>query len=417
MVYPPMNENQGRPSAAFLIVAMCLAEVLNMVGIFAFPALLPDFMTLWDLSNTQAGWISGIYFAGYTISVPILAGLTDRVDPRRIYLGSAILGILGSLGFAFLAKGFWTALAFRTLAGFGLAGTFIPGLKALVDRLDETGQPRAISFYTATFSLGTALSFFATGFLATHLGWRWAFGLAAVAGTLAFLIAALVLCPQRPPAKPGPSKHFLDFRPVLRNRQAMGYILAYSAHTWELFAARSWIVAYLSFALTLQPGDTSGFLAPPTVASLTAVLAMWASVGGAELALKFGRDRVLTSIMWGSALFAFILGFLPGLPYPVLAGLCMVYFLFVQGDSATLHTAAIQSAQSDQLGLTMAFQSLIGFSAAFVSPLAVGLVLDLTGGGASSLSWGAAFFSMGLVVGLGPLFIRFFCKKAGHEGC
>ncbi len=391
---------------------MCLAEILNMLGIFAFPALLPHFIELWDLSNTQAGWISGIYFAGYTVSVPILGGLTDRLDPRRIYLCSSLVGMGAALGFAFLAEGFWSALIFRILAGFGLAGTFIPGLKALVDRLNEKAQPRAIAFYTAAFSLGTALSFFAAGFLTEHFGWRQAFGCAAFTGALGFFLAARVLRPQPPSGNPKTQGHFLDFRPVLRNRQSMGYILAYSSHTWELFAARSWMVAFLTFALTLQPDGSTPFLAPSSVVALTALVAMWASVGGAELAVAYGRHRVLRCIMWGSALFACTLGFLPALPYPILAGLCMLYFLFVQGDSATLHTAAIQSAQSEYRGLTMAFQSLVGFSAAFISPLAVGLVLDLSGGGSSILSWGLAFASMGLVVALGPVFIALLCEKA-----
>jgi len=38
-----------------------------MVGVFSFPALLPDFVAEWGLSNTEAGWISGSIFAGYTL--------------------------------------------------------------------------------------------------------------------------------------------------------------------------------------------------------------------------------------------------------------------------------------------------------------------------------------------------------------
>ncbi len=82
-----------------------------------------------QLLNFYSGFRLEHVFAGYTVSVPVLAGLTDRMDPRRIYLGSTVLGIAGALGFALLANGFWTALVFRVLAGFGLAGTF-PGFQA-----------------------------------------------------------------------------------------------------------------------------------------------------------------------------------------------------------------------------------------------------------------------------------------------
>lgn len=79
-----MEHHHNTRSAAFLVSAMCLAEILNMIGIFAFPALLPEFITLWDLTNTQAGWISGIYFAGYTVSVPVLGGGLFDVRPQHL---------------------------------------------------------------------------------------------------------------------------------------------------------------------------------------------------------------------------------------------------------------------------------------------------------------------------------------------
>ena len=52
------------PKGLVIIVAMCIAEVLGMLGVIAFPALLPYFLKLWGLSNAQAGWINGIYFDG-----------------------------------------------------------------------------------------------------------------------------------------------------------------------------------------------------------------------------------------------------------------------------------------------------------------------------------------------------------------
>ena len=69
-----------------LILLMCAAEVLSMVGAVTFPALLPTFIDVWELSTTDAGWINGIYFAGYLVVVPVLVSLTDRLPPRRIYL-------------------------------------------------------------------------------------------------------------------------------------------------------------------------------------------------------------------------------------------------------------------------------------------------------------------------------------------
>lgn len=382
-----------------------------MLGVFAFPTLVPEFARAWSLSNTEVGWISGIYFAAYTLAVPVLASLSDRVDGRVIYVLSAIVGGLASVGFAVYAQGFWSALAFRVLGGLGLAGTFLPGLNALVSRLEGRAQARAVAFYTATFSLGTSLSFLTTGEIALRFGWRWAFTAAAFGSLLALIIAGTALGPA-PAKRPrvGPRTHLLDFRPVFRNRQAMAYVLAYAAHMWELFGLRSWLVAFLAFSLTLQPAGES-YLSPANVAALTGLVAMWSSVAGAELAMRFGRDRVLCLIMGSSAVFACVIGFSAALPYPLVAVLCVLYALFVQGDSAALHTGLVQTADPELRGAAMAVQSLIGFASAFIGPLVVGVVLDVSGGGRTVASWGAAFIAMGLVVALGPLVIWRFGRR------
>jgi len=375
-----------------------------MAGVFSFPAILPELASEWDLTNTRAGWINGIYFAGYTLAVPFLASLTDRVDARRIYVAFAAVASLASVGFATIAQGFWTALAFRALGGLGLAGTFVPGLKALVDRLAETAQARAVSFYTATFGLGTSLSFFATGQISATLGWRWAFAFAAGAAALGLVLAAAALGPRPLGSEEAPTARLLDIRPVLRNREAMRYVLAYSAHTWELFSFRSWVVAFLTFTLGLQP-ERGGYWAPTTVAAAAGLVAMWANVGGAELALRFGQRRTITLVMFGSALCAATAGLAAQAPHTAAVVFCVLYACLAQGDSAALHIGTLQSASADRRGTTMAVQSLLGFVTASVGPLAVGVVLDSFGGGKSVLSWAAAFAAMGVASALGPVFL------------
>src|SRR5437016_14669803 len=103
------------------VVVMCAAQACAQIGAFGVAALIPTLIPAWSLSNTEAGWISGIYYAAYTLVVPLLASLTDRVDPKRIYLGSVAVTALSFAGFACAADGFWSALAFRALMGAGWA--------------------------------------------------------------------------------------------------------------------------------------------------------------------------------------------------------------------------------------------------------------------------------------------------------
>jgi len=398
-----------------LVAAMCIGEVLGMLGVFAFPALLPFFLKLWGLSNGQAGWINGIYFAGYTVAVPLLTSLTDRIDARRIYLTFCILGVLSSLGFAFFARGFWSALIFRGLSGLGLAGTFIPGLKAIIDRIESRGHPRAVSFYTACFGLGVSVSFYFAGEMFRWLGWKEAFGIAAMGSVLSLILSFLVLKPISVASVSSgtTTAGILDFRPILKHRPTRAYIFIYMCHMWEMFAARSWMVAFLSFSITLQktPGD---FMAPTTVMAVAGIGGMLASILGGELATRLGRRRVVTAILGISSLMALGIGFSARMPYNAVVILCMVYTLFFQGDSAAIHTGVIISTAPQRRGAAMALQSLGGFAAASLGSVAAGFVLDISGAGSTVLSWVLTFGSMGIAAALGAVLLHRIHRSNGH---
>ena len=99
-----------------------------------FLALQPELRGTWALSNTASGWISSAYYTGYMVAVPVLAGLTDRVDTRSVWLAATALSGAAAALFAAAADGVWTAVACQFLAGGGLAGTYMPGLKLIADR-------------------------------------------------------------------------------------------------------------------------------------------------------------------------------------------------------------------------------------------------------------------------------------------
>jgi predicted MFS family arabinose efflux permease len=385
-----------------------------MVGVFAFPALLPAFAAEWRLSNAEAGWIAGIYFAAYAGAVPVLVAATDRVDARLVYVFGASLAAVAAAGFAGLAAGFWSALALRALAGVALAATYMPGLRVLVDRYHGPRRSRAVAFYTSSFSFGTAASFFAAGALAPRFGWPTVFALAACCAAVAALLVATL-----PRAKPEPAdadRRLLDFRPVLRNRRAMGYVLGYATHCFELFALRSWLVAFLAFSLTTAAASgaarPAAWLEPANIGTLSALLAVAASIGGNELCVRFGRVRTITWVMLATAAVAAGIGFSAALPYGVVVVFMMVYGSLVMLDSAALTAGALAAADAGRQGATIAVHALAGFGAAAIGPVVLGAVLDATGGGTEPSSWGAAFASLAAVGLLGPLALRLSRAKA-----
>jgi MFS family permease len=383
------------------VVAMCAAQACAQIGAFGVAALLPTLITTWSLSNTEAGWISGIYYAAYTLVVPLLSSLTDRVDPKRVYLGSVALTALAFAGFAWVATGFWSALAFRALMGAGWAGSYMPGLKALSDLAEGSQQSRAVAAHAAAVGVSGALSFGIAGAVNAWLGWQWALVPGALGAALAFVLVLFGL-PARPlKVAAGPRGALLDFRPILRNRSALAYSIAYCVHTWEMSALRGWVVAFLTFVAVQTPGEWTP-LAPATVASVMGLLGVWASVWGNELAIRFGRRRFIVGTMLSSAVLAAVIGFGAALPYAGAAALVLVYAILIWSDSSSLTAGSAGSAEPGRRGATLAVHSTLGYAGGFLGPLALGATLDLLGG-ASVLGWGVAFGHVTVALLLGAL--------------
>mgnify|MGYP003694115161 CR=1 FL=1 len=81
----------------------------------------------WHLSGAQAGLLAGSGAAGYMLTVPVLATLTDRIDARKILIAGSALSALGTLLFGLFATGLWSGALFNAIAGVGFAGAYMPG--------------------------------------------------------------------------------------------------------------------------------------------------------------------------------------------------------------------------------------------------------------------------------------------------
>jgi MFS family permease len=374
---------------------MCLAETLSMTGFGAYPAFLALLRDTWGLSNSEAGLIGGAYFAGYMTAVPLLSGLTDRIDARRIYIGSCLLAALSNLGFAILAQGVVAAALLQAVAGAGLAGTYMPGLKALTDRVTGPRQSRYISFYTATFGVGTSLSLLLAGWLGRMVSWQASFGFLAAGPLLAASLVFWNLRPLDPSAAGGARPGLLRSFAVLRDPAVLGYVLRYAVHCFELFGLRSWMVAFILFAYSLMRSGHP-LLGATEAAALINFLGIPVSILGNEAAMRLGRGRYIPWVMMASGSLAWAAGFASTWPGWVMLSLLAIYFIAIMSDSAALTAGLVETTPPQARGAAMAVYSFAGFGAGFVAPLVFGAVLDLAGGKANAFAWGLAFGSLGI---------------------
>jgi MFS family permease len=387
--------------------------VLVQIGAYAWPALLPTFLAEWPIDNSDAGWITGMFYGAYTLSVPILVSLTDRVDPKRIYLLGVTLTAGAHLAFALVVDGFWTALAARAVAGIGWAGTYMTGLKLLADRVEGPLMSRAVSAHAAAIGIAGAVSFIFADAIAESFGWRAAFTASTACAVLA-LVAVFTLAPWQARKRHAAQAPLLDFRPVLRNRAAMAYAVGYCVHTWEMNTLRGWAVAFLAFAAA---GDApGGWLAPAAIVTVTALLGTAASVLGNEAAAAWGRVRLVRIAMVLSILCALATGFAGSAGYPLAVALVIVYGIVIWLDSASLTAGTTTTADPARRGATLALHSMLGYAGGFVGPLAMGWTLDLAGG-MTPTAWAIAFGSVAVVMLVGLVAFEWLHRTAGapHE--
>jgi predicted MFS family arabinose efflux permease len=381
-----------------LVIAMCLGQVGNLLPHVVVPAVMPQhLMPLWQLSGAEAGFMASAFAIGYMAAVPVLTALTDRIDARSIlFVGSAV-NALGTVAFGLFANGLWSASLFWALTGIGFAGAYMPGLKALTDRLAPGDSSRSVTIYTASFSFGVGLSFLVAQLVADQFGWRAAFFVTGVSPIL-----MLLACVAMPPVAPRPTnRRLLDFRPAMKNRAAMGYVLGYGAHCFELYGIRTWLVAFWTFITMRNQGAVP--LDALAVSTIFSLLALPASVLGNEAAIRFGRHRAIMSVMFASAVVGFAIGLCTTASPWLLFGLLLIYAFTVPADSGALTSGMTMSAAPEQRGASMALHSTVGFGLSAAGAWGFGIVLDAAGGPANDTAWMAGFGMLAISILLGPL--------------
>jgi predicted MFS family arabinose efflux permease len=383
----------ARPSPT-IVAAICGAEILSLLGYSMIPALLPQFIDAWSLTNTQAGWLAGMVSAGYMLAVVPLVTLTDRQPARRIYLASNTLGVLSNFGMA-LCDSLLPALGFRAIAGIAMAGMYMPGLQALTHSVDGATRARIAAWYTSSFTIGASLSFL-FGRVGTLLGWRSAFVLAGIFSAAGVFIAWAVMPRTGVASGADEPPPLLEFRPVLANRDALVLIVGYAAAIWGSIGLRQWIVVFLTFCAADQAGVPAQAWTILVVGAVISFFGVPAGLLGNELSIRHGLRNIATLIFLLSMLMGGLFGFTAALPYSAALWLSLVTGFIVQGNFSNLTSGVLAVAVPRHRGATIGVYSCVGFAAGFLGTLLFGVTLDKFGGTSQLAAWILSFGTCGL---------------------
>lgn len=396
-------------SFRLLVFLSCTCLVLNTMAFMTITPVLPILFNEWSLTETEGGLLGGAFFIGYVTSVPVLVTLTDRIIPKKIYMFSGVIGALSCFGFAYLAHDLWTGVIFRMLTGLGVAGTYMPALKALVDSLNEPERSKASSYYTSVYAIGTAVSILTAGYVTEFWGWELAFVVAGIGICFALIIGILALPSGKITERT--QSQVDDFKRVFRNRPVMINITSYFGHLWEVFSNRVWIVTFFVFVEASQPGS---FLISVTwLATLVALIGVPASMFCGELAIRYGREVVIRGSMIIAVVVGVAVAFTTGAPLYVIAILALAYGMTSYSDTGTINTGTVIAAEPEVRGATMAVHASVGFLGGVLGSLAIGVTLQATGGKESTDAWTFAFLVMAMGSAFG-FFVRWWFGRNGR---
>jgi predicted MFS family arabinose efflux permease len=386
------SSHGAKPSAS-IVAAVCGAEIPGLSGYSTVPALLPQFIETWSLTNTQAGWLAGIVSAGYMLAVVPLMTLTDRHSARRVYLASSAITALSCFGIA-LCDSLLPALAFRAVTGIALAGMYMPGLQALTHGVEGTMRARIAAWYTSSFTIGASLSFL-LGRVGILLGWRSAFVLAGILSTAAIALAWAAL-PRADPEFRKEPQSLLDFRPVFANRDALVLIIGYAAAIWGSAGLRQWIVVFFAFCAADQADVPAQAWIMLAVGALINFLGVPAGLLGNELSIRYGLRMIAMLVFLLSALAGGLFGFAAMLPYIAVLCLSVLVGFIVQGNFSNLTSGLLAVATPPHRGATIGLYSCIGFGGGFLGTLLFGVTLDQFGRTSRLTAWALSFGTCGL---------------------
>jgi MFS family permease len=282
-------------------------------------------------------------------------------------------------------------------------------LSLINDNVERARRARAMGLLIAASSAGYATSLGIAGLALRFTDWRGALAAVALMPLLSWFLGLAAMRGTANHVHPRPAGETLlaAVPAVLRNRNGMLSIWAYTFHNWELLGLWAWLPAFLTAAVMMS-GASAGEAAALALAlsALTYVANIAGSIVGGTMADRWGRTQSI--LLWScvSLVLSFSIGWLIALPVAVLVALACLYNFAGIADSATHSTVLAESVPPHSLGVAYAVRSVIGFGAGVISPVAFGWALDLAGGGKTSSDpfvWGVAWASLGLGGLLGPV--------------
>jgi len=333
------------------------------------------------ISHTQSGMlVSAVYWAIVLLTFPVSL-LVDRWSRTKTI---GIMAIVWSLATALcaLTGNFIQLFLARMLIGVGEAG-YAPGGSAMISGLYPIEKrAKMMGLWNASIPLGTAIGVFLGGIIATHLGWKHAFGLVAFPG---LIVAVLFLFVKDYKTVD------LSFFDKMNNKVKMerkdifreflsrpSIIYTYFGITASIFVTTSlltWLSTYFQTTRELAQ-DKAGSMA----SSIMALALVGAPLGGI-LADKWRRTNIsarlllpaLSTLASAVLLFLGLYLFSGTIQYITFLFMVITIMMFISGAASVTQDVIHPGLRATSYSIAVVVQNLLGAS---MAPIVIGFIYD-----------------------------------------
>jgi sugar phosphate permease len=369
------DNTAGRESGYRWVIMALAATAFTMafVSRFAWPPLVPVVMPVMGISMTQAMAYMTAFYIGY-VATQIPGGvLADRFGPRLVLGGSLILQAVGTAAIGFTAD-YQAGFLLRVVCGLGAGCVYSSGLKAIVAWFTPAQRGLAIGVLMTSPTIGVAIPNLLLPILERSMGWQGAFKVVGAAiGVLA--VVMLLMMRDRRLGGGGARKSFLvGLAYVLKNRNILLISLAGFSVVWCQIGFGSVGNSYLVTTFGVTTAEAGRLM---MVYGLVGLL--MPSLAGHLCGRLPGRKRHMIILAHALlAVFLVLFGKM-GSMGAAFAMACVVGLL-VAFANPIYSVIIADNAGPELAGAAGGVGNCIFQVAAILSPLALGLARDATGG-------------------------------------
>jgi MFS family permease len=333
------------------------------------------------ISHTKSGLlISAVYWSIVLLTFPVSI-LVDRWSRSKTI---GIMAILWSFATALcaLTGNFMQLFLARTLIGVGEAG-YAPGGTAMISGMyPQNKRAKMMGLWNASIPLGTGIGILLGGLIATHWGWRHAFGLVALPGlfiAIAFLFVKDYKTLDLSYSNKANHKVKMTIKDIfIHFISKPSLIYTYFGIAAVVFVTTSiitWLSSYFEVTRHLTPGKAGAL-----TSSVMGLAIIGAPLGG-YLADRWRKTNVkarllfptFSTVLAAIFLFSALFLFTGTIQYILLLCMGITITMFISAAAAVTQDVIHAGMRAMSYAIAVVIQNLLGAS---MAPIVIGKLYD-----------------------------------------